>query len=252
MSVELGNVGDVIYPSLSPVGGFNITNILLNDLYNITSVTSFFLMWAATVILINYYSKIIGKVKYWVLVSIPLLYFLASFQPLIVNSFLPFRQANPILFGLTYTLFFSAAKPAGAVLFGVAFWILARNLVEKSVKNYMLICSYGIIILFAANQPIGLLLTPYPPFGLATISFLGLSSFLVLLGIYSSAISVSEDSALRKSIRSLTMKEARLLDAIGIAQMEQVIERKVIAFTKQNQERMVEETGIESSLRMRK
>lgn len=250
MTIELGSFENKIYPGpgVGTVGALNISSGLLNNLYDISIVTSFIITWSATAILLNYYSKIIGKAKYWIIVSIPLVYFLASFQPLIVDLFVPFRQANPILFGMIYTITFSAAKPAGAILFGIAFWALASKLVDRTLKNYMLISSFGMIILFAANQPIGLLLTSYPPFGLATISYMGLSSYLVLLGIYSSAISVSEDSKLRQSIRNFARKESRLLDSIGTAHMEQEIEKRVMALTKQNQERMAEETGIESSL----
>jgi uncharacterized protein YifE (UPF0438 family) len=42
--------------------------------------------------------------------------------------------------------------------------------------------------------------------------------------------------------------QSRLLDSIGSAQMEQEIERRVPVFTKQIQDKMVEETGIEPSL----
>jgi hypothetical protein len=89
---------------------------------------------------------------------------------------------------------------------------------------------------------------PFPPFGLATVSFFGMSSYLVSVGIYSSAISASEDSKLRQSIRNSALKETKLLDSIGMAQMEQEIQRRVIALTKQNQDRMAEETGIQPSL----
>ena len=68
---------------------------------------------------------------------------------------------------------------------------------------------------------------------------------MVLIGIYSLAISMSEDSRLRSSIRDLAMREAKLLDSIRIAKMEQQIQRRVIAFTKQN-DKLVEETGIQS------
>jgi hypothetical protein len=70
----------------------------------------------------------------------------------------------------------------------------------------------------------------------------------LLVGIYSSAISVSEDSILRQSIRRYAIKESRLLDSIGMAEMEQQIQKKVIEFTRRNQERMGEESGIQSSL----
>jgi hypothetical protein len=81
-----------------------------------------------------------------------------------------------------------------------------------------------------------------------TIAFLDIASYLVLVGIYSSAITVSEDSKLRQSIRNFARKESRLLDSIGTAHMEQEIEKRVIALTKQNQDRIEEETGIQSSL----
>lgn len=71
---------------------------------------------------------------------------------------------------------------------------------------------------------------------------------MVLIGIYSSAISVSEDSKLRQSIRTFALKESRLLDSIGMAQMEQQIEKRVIEIAKRNQDKMTEETGIQSSL----
>lgn len=64
----------------------------------------------------------------------------------------------------------------------------------------------------------------------------GLSSYLVLIGIYSSAISISEDSKLRQSIRNIALKEQRLLDSIGMAQMEQQIQKRVITLTKQDQD----------------
>ncbi len=49
-------------------------------------------------------------------------------------------------------------------------------------------------------------------------------------------------------MRKFAIKESRLLDSIGMAQMEQQIQKRVIALTKQNQDRMAEETGIQSSL----
>jgi hypothetical protein len=61
---------------------------------------------------------------------------------------------------------------------------------------------------------------------------MGLSSYLVLIGIYSSAISISEDSRLRNSIRNFALKETNLLDSIGSAHIEQEIQNKVIEFTK--------------------
>jgi hypothetical protein len=146
-------------------------------------------------------------------------------------------------------LLFSATKPLGGVLFGVAFWLVAKNLNDRKVRGYLIISAYGMTLLFTANQPTALILTPYPPFGLVTISFMGLASYLLYLGIYSSAISVSEYSRLRQIIRNETLRESqKFLDVIGTAEMEQEIQRKVLKFSKKTKDLMEHETGISTSL----
>ena len=62
-------------------------------------------------------------------------------------------------------------------------------------------------LLFTSNQPLGLIFAPYPPFGLATICYMTLASYLILLGIYSSAISVANDTTLRRSIKKSLIQE---------------------------------------------
>ena len=77
---------------------------------------------------------------------------------------------------------------------------------------------------------------------------MGLSAYMVLVGIYSSAVSVSQDIQLRKLIRNYTSTEARLLDSIGYAQMERELEKKVLFLTKETQKNMKDEYRIESSM----
>jgi hypothetical protein len=237
-----------IQSELTPLAPYSSVYNVFNSGYAITSVMSFILTWIATVLLLHSYSKRLGRAKYWILVSIPLVYFLSQFQPLFLDVLTPFRLSEPVLFGFVYTLFFSATVPAGGILFGIAFWSVTRNMGRNKVKQYMMISAYGMMLLFSSNQAAGLVLAPYPPFGLVTVAFFGLASYLIFLGIYSSAISVAEDSTLRQSIRRFAIKELKLLDSIGTAEMEREIERKVVVFTKRNQEQMLEETGIASSL----
>ncbi|MFZ0265223.1 MAG: hypothetical protein WAL42_09070 [Nitrososphaeraceae archaeon] len=148
-----------------------------------------------------------------------------------------------------YTLLFSVSKPLGGVLFGVAFWMISRQLKDNKVKTYLVISAYGMTLLFASNQPTPLVLVPYPPFGLVTICFVGLASYLLYLGIQSSALSVSEDSRLRQSIRKEAFRESQqFLDAIGTAEMEQEILRSVLSFSRNAKHQMENETGISTSL----
>jgi hypothetical protein len=172
----------------------------------------------------------------------------SQFQPLSFNIFHEFRQADPVTYGIIYNLIFGLSKPLGGILFGVAFWIIAKRLGSIPVRNYMIISAYGLLLLFTSNQAIILVNFNYPPFGLATVSFMGLSSYLVLVGIYSAAISVSQDVNLRRSIRKSVLNEARLLDNIGSAEMERQIVQEVFRVAKRNEEDMKQETGLSTSI----
>jgi hypothetical protein len=69
-----------------------------------------------------------------------------------------------------------------------------------------------------------------------------------VVGLYYSAVSISENSNLRKSIREYAIKETQLLDSIGTAHMEMEIQKRVIDLTKEHQDRMTEESGIETAI----
>jgi hypothetical protein len=69
----------------------------------------------------------------------------------------------------------------------------------------------------------------------------------VLIGIYSSAMSISQDASLRREIRNLAIKESKLLDSIGSAQMEQEVINRVLQLAKLSKSN-VEKAGIPSAL----
>jgi hypothetical protein len=73
-------------------------------------------------------------------------------------------------------------------------------------------------------------------------------SFLILNGLYRSAICVAEDSKLRQSIKTLAKRESRLLEASGSAEVQREIKTKVMATVKSNAALLEEESGVEPSL----
>jgi hypothetical protein len=155
---------------------------------------------------------------------------------------------NPTFYGLLFTIIFTLSKPIGGIIFGIGFWLIARNIQKSNVvRSYLIISAYGFLLLFASNQALVLTFTHYPPFGLVTISFVGLSSYLVLVGIFSSAISISEDANLRREIRHLAIRESKLLDSIGRAQVEEEIRKRVLHMTRVSK-RDVEGVDIPSTL----
>ena len=222
---------------------------VVSHLYLVSSIVSFMATWSATALLLRHYSKRLGNAKYWILVSIPLAYFISQFISLVLSVFLPLLKSEPVHYGILFTLIFTLSKPAGGILFGIAFWSITRNIDKNSIlRYYMILSGIGFILLYTSNQAIILLSIPYPPFGLATVTFVGLSSYLILVGIYSSAVSVSGDVKLRKSIREFTIKESKLLDSIGFAQMVKETEKRALHMTEQFKAEMLAQSGIEPSV----
>ena len=220
----------------------------LNTVRSLTSIISFSVLWIATVLLLHHYSQKVGKIKYWILVSLPLIYFLSQFPTLFFNSFNPLIREDPIFFGSLLTFLFTLSKPAGGILFGIAFWTVARKLPSATViRNYLLISAIGFVLLFASDQAIVLIGLPYPPFGLAAVSFVGLSSYLIFVGIYYSAISLSYNERVRFEIKKFALSESKLLDSIGSAQLEKIIAEKAEIIA-QNQDTAAKGSGIPSSI----
>ena len=184
---------------------------IYNSAYVLTSFLSFVLIWIATVFLMRHYSERIGKTKYWIMVVIPLVYFLSQFQPLFLVTFVEFRLSDPVLFGILYTLIFALSKPVGGLLFGISFWVISKHLSNQILRTYMIVSAIGIVLLFTSNQPTGLALLPYPPYGVVTVSFMALASYMFFIGIYSASLSVSEDSLLRRYIRKESTRRISLM-----------------------------------------
>ena len=239
---------DYIEPLRSPLAIVASVENVFSSSYFMSTVAGFIFTWFATILLLHHYSRKLGSIKYWIIVLIPLVYFLSQFQGVVLDVFAPLRAIDPILFGVTYTLIFSATKSVGGILFGIAFWSVARNIQNKVVKNYLVISTYGMDLLFTANQPIGLTLIPYPPFGLATVSFLGLSAYLVFIGIYSASLSVALDSRQRSIIKKTALDETKFVQDIGTSEMERTIEKRVQNMISRTQEDFKTQTGIEASL----
>jgi ABC-type multidrug transport system fused ATPase/permease subunit len=244
LPAEIHMLAGSFRPSFTP----GSLTALLNTAYTISSIVSFTITWIASTLLLHHYSRKLGNAVYWIIIGIPLVYFLGQFLYLFINPF-SFLNTDPFSYGVLLMTMFLLSKPAGGFLFGFAFLDTARKLDTGPVRDYMIISAYGFMLFFISNQAaIVLPVISYPPFGLATTLFTGLSSYFIMVGIYSSAISISEDSELRRSIRKFAIKESKLLDSIGFAHMEQEIQKRALKLAKVQEETMKEQTGIGSSL----
>jgi hypothetical protein len=137
------------------------------------------------------------------------------------------------------------ARPVGGILFGFAFWVVSRGIENKNIRNYMKLSSFGIMLLSIASGDTGLFMLNYPPFGLSSITFIGVSSYLLFVGVYYSAISVSLDQRLRSSIHKSVEQQLGFVSKIGTSQVEQEIQQRVEHLTRKLAKKMEIESGLE-------
>jgi nitrogen-specific signal transduction histidine kinase/MFS family permease len=214
-------------------------------------ILSFLLLWGSTTMLLHTYSKKLGKIKFWTIITIPIASFLSIFvivTPFVLSLSYGSSDIDMIFKIIVDALGYTLPAAVSSILFGLPFWMISRTLSYSStLKDYMIIAASG-FALFELATTGSVMLASYPPLGLASVSFVGLSAYLMFIGTYSAAISMSEDVKLRQSIRKSAVDESKTLVSIGSSQMEQKIEKKVIEMAKDHAASMTEQTGVQLSL----
>ncbi|HJS64381.1 MAG TPA: hypothetical protein VJ767_05935 [Nitrososphaeraceae archaeon] len=199
----------------------------LSVVYDILSLSSFLLMWVATAILLGQYRHKMGRIRFFSLMSIPLIYYMFPFQNYFGDVFFVLLLSSPVVFSIIYVLIFSATKQVGALLFSLSFWTASSLIHHDRVYKSLLICSIGMLILFSSIEIAPLRSHIYPPYGLITEAFLPLGAYLLLFGIFTSAQHISQDAKLRKEFYKSAESQLSLLKNIGVSQMEKQFEDKI-------------------------
>ena len=210
----------------------------------IASSIAYILTWIGTVKLLYPYVKKLGKVKFWIIMGLAMVYYLVYFPLFTLGYFTPSENVD----AMTNIIIFSLGGIFTGIIFGAAFLLTAKTLQkEVSLRNHLLLAAYGFLLFYIAGSATASQ-AAYPPFGLASVSFTGLSCYFIYSGLYSSAVTVSQDMVLRRSIRRSVTEHSRFLESIGTAEMEQQLKSRVFAITKKLSNKMVEETGVETSM----
>ncbi|HEX2406233.1 MAG TPA: hypothetical protein VHJ38_03405 [Nitrososphaeraceae archaeon] len=209
-------------------------SIFLSNLYDITSIISFIAIWIATTIMLKQYSLRIGKIKYWILVSIPLVVFLIKYEvmfyyflndPDILDIF--FVEFSPNLNPIIDIILRSNLQ-FGAVFFAIAFLVIAKKIPKRhKIVNSLIISLFGMMFLFGSKDISTLIIPSYPPLGIVAISYMGLASYLLLMGFYSSAIIAARDTNLRSYLSKMVGNDTALLRNIAFSEKESEIEKNV-------------------------
>lgn len=220
----------------------------VNTFHTISGVISFSLVWGGTVLLLRHNIHRIGTIKFWTLSSLPLIVFSTIYLSLYQIVGGSFPTDDPIGTIVIPILFIIFTGIAAAILIGLAFSFIARSLSkESSIKDHLVIASYGFILFFITTLT-SIAGGGYPPFGIVNVMLVGPLSFLILTGLYRSAVSVGEDAKLRRRVRDTTRKELDLLFKIGSAETSKEIEHKVLTIMKKHKDEFAQESGIQPSL----
>jgi hypothetical protein len=168
-----------------------------------------------------------GGLKYLSVISIPLIYYLFPFQGYFGDILFPILISSPLIYSTIYVLIFSATRQVGAVLFGLTFWFASGLVHDDRVRRSVLASSIGITILFSTVALTPLRYAVYPPYGMITQAFIPLGAYLLFVGIFTSAIHISRDAAIRRELYKSAMSQLDLLRSIGTSEMEKEFEFKV-------------------------
>jgi hypothetical protein len=226
----------------SPTEGSSVVPSIMSSIYELTSVSSFILIWISSILLLSHYAKKYGLGKFVIITVAPLIYFITIFSPTLADYFSEFSFYYPILAQITFTILISAGKPIGGFLFGFIFLGASKNVDNRLLKEYLAIAGYGIMILFTSNQLISLISLDYPPFGTVTVMFLSLASYISFIGIYASAICVAQDKELRYILKKSSARNISLFNQIGKSEME----KKLLTTAHTVVKKLKDETGVQA------
>ena len=203
--------------------------------YQLIGIVSFVTLWIATLFLTRHYASK-SKIKYWIIVSIPLVYFASLY-------IIPYLEHLNLLtqlgikydpfYGYVYNMFLNTVRTAGGIMFGVGFFVLARTVIHPKLKNSLNMTGIGLILLLGANASSLIIMTLYPPWGIISTTFLIPGSYFLIVGLDSATFYLATDSSLRRIIARSPQKEHDILKAIGASASEEIVISKVASISKE-------------------
>jgi hypothetical protein len=209
-----------IYPSMTSGNiGFQVTQSnplpsVYDTYFYYTYLLTFISVYLITLLSLRVYLKKIRRVFFYLLFSIPLIYFLLKVLPFSAAYIASLIMYSPTYYGTLYTLLFSGTGPLGGILFSLVLLAVSRRINNISVRNYLSISALGMLLFFIVNQNPPLQESLLPPFGIISKSFIGLSCYMILVGIYSSVTLLSRRNTLTRVVLKEVSKDRLFSSAV--------------------------------------
>ena len=217
------------------------------DIYTYLIDISLILFLVGSYILLNNYLENVYRLR--LILTLVLSFFLYFIVNLDSYGIIETPNADQSLF--YYYIIQNLGTVAGGCMIGYSFWKVGKRLGNANpIRKYLIMTSFGLILIFIITQGT-LIMTPFPPFGLSSLSFVIIAISLFNFGLYATAISLSQDVKLRQTIKLKTKRNINLLSSIGKAQMTSELQRAmsdIKTIVEKEEKQLEEKTGIETSL----
>jgi hypothetical protein len=235
------SLGDVAYfPEFSNVALGSQINLINQS----CSLVAFILTWIGSVKLLYRYLPRIGRLKFWSIMIISLIYYNIQFPLFTLGYFNVVDDANAFF----NILIFSFSGILAGIIFGISFLSIARTLkVGSAVRTQLIMTAYGFLLFYITGTAVAVQ-AAYPPYGLVSVSLIGLSCYLIYTGLYAATQIVSQDNSLLRSIKKSVTEQANFLGGLGTAQRNKELESKVLTIAKNLEDEIEEASGVKTSL----
>jgi hypothetical protein len=228
--IVLHGTPGLITPGRNPWVSYFYTDIQgkISSVYEAFKIVTFTTVWLATIIFTKKYSHR-WKVKYWIVVTIPVLYFIIQYPlTLLMQSGIlsPLVMSEGSLFPYVYNIIINTVDIGTGILFGISFFVVSKSVEYVNLKFYLTICGAGVMIIFSGGISTTLILAPYPSWGIVSISFVLPAAFLVTMGFNSTVYNIASNRSIRRYFQA-NKNEFKIFYSLGTAEVSSIIEKKV-------------------------
>ena len=190
--------------------------------YRISYFIAFCSIWVLTAFLLYDYYGRNNLLKFWIILSIPLILFLIEFFPITLKLLISLYQLNPSLFLPFYTILSTIIAFISATIVSITLWLLVRKIPNRSFRNYLILVAFGLLLTLISTHETPFPRFLFPPFGLITILFVGLAIYLLFMGFYSASLHISKDMSLVRNFAN-RIHQYEFFRNIAKSQLEQDI-----------------------------
>ncbi len=121
----------------------------INVVYQMSSLAAYILTWIGSVKLLYQNLRRIGRLKFWCMMIISLIYYNISFPLFVLGYFDPVNDENALL----NILIVSFGGIISGIIFGISFLYVARTLKTNSViRTQLILTAYGFLLFYITGS----------------------------------------------------------------------------------------------------